>query len=404
VIYKEKASVLLVGILVFTSVFVASHLVYSLGFRASVVMLMSIFSFLFVLIVYERKIEILVLLLVLLSLVTSLITGLYWSNWTVALFPSLFCMSLLVASTASKKELDSVIEIGSVILLMMLLGAWVAFFIGIMGVPSLGTFYAAGGRGIEFYYTSLGIPYPGNFLRVTGIYDEPGSFSFIICMFAFFRHISNMDKKFTWILLLLGFVTFSLAHLIYVVIHLAAERNIFKTFRRLIIIGSVFLLAITIVDVWPFFEQRLFHRLEVSSDPTKVFVGDNRTKYLLSSIAFIKDQLDFRTFIFGADVSCIVSTGNCGQFAPYVGFNPFSPMILYGILISWPYYLFLLFALGFGVIRKEFWPLFAVALLFFQRPSMFSAGYATLAAMAIIVVVRSSSFKELCLMLIGKRQ
>ena len=129
-----------------------------------------------------------------------------------------------------------------------------------------------------------------------------------------------------------------------------------------------------------------------------------RDRYLLSSIAFIKDQLDFRTFIFGADVSCIVSTGNCGQFAPYVGFNPFSPMILYGILISWPYYLFLLFALGFGVIRKEFWPLFAVALLFFQRPSMFSAGYATLAAMAIIVVVRSSSFKELCLMLIGKRQ
>jgi hypothetical protein len=401
--YKEKESVLLIGILVFTSVFVASQLVYSLGFRALVVMLMLISTFLYVLIVYERKIKMLVLLLVLLSLVTSLISGLYWSNLIAGLLPSLFFMSLLVASITNKKELDSVIEISSIILLIMLIGAWTAFLIGIYGVPSLGTFTAAGGRGIEFYYTSLGIPYPGGFLRVTGIYDEPGAFSFIICMFAFFRHILNMDKKFTWILLLLGFVTFSLAHLIYVVIHLVAERSIFKTFRRLIVLGSVIAIAITMVDLWHFFEQHLFSRLKISPDSTKVFVGDNRTKYLLSSIAFIKDHLDFRTFIFGADVSCIVNTGNCGQFAPHVGFNPFSPMILYGILISWPYYLFLLFALGFGAIRKEFWPLFAIALLFFQRPSMFSAGYASLAAMAIIVVVRSSSFKELCLMLIGKR-
>ena len=392
--YEKRDSKLLIGMLIFISVFVISHLVYSLGFRATVVIPMSLATLFFLLAVTQRKISGWIVLFVLAMLITSSITGLFWHSWRAAFFPAYFGVSLLLVSLATKSELNKTIAIGSYLLLIILLGACIAFSLGILGVESAGTFYAAAGRGIEFYYSSLAIPIQGNFIRASGLYDEPGTLSFIVCIFAFLRHIYGFDKRLTWVLLLLGFVTFSLAHLIYVFFHLLAERNVFKTLRNMLVVGTAVVFILISLGVWEYFENRLIGRLALSSNPDRIIAGDNRSIYLLQTIEYLQNG-DIKEWLFGQHISCIEGTSECVKNVPGVGFNPVSPMVHYGFLIAWPYYLFLTFCIFIGIMRRDFWPLFAVGLLFMQRPVVLSSGYAMLAALVIIVVLRSPTFKKL---------
>jgi hypothetical protein len=399
---SKKISVALIGLLVFGSVFVRSPVVYSLGFRSLLVMPLSLIVLLVVLILHNRKLPIGVVLFVLAALVTSSITGLYWGSWMASLLPSLFGVSLLTAFVASNKELKKTVTIGSVILLVFLLGAWLAFVLQLFGVSSVGTFYSASGRAIEFYYLSLAIPIHTDFIRPSGIYDEPGAFSFVICVFALLRNFMNLDKRLTWSLLFLGFVTFSLAHLVYVFFHFLAERNILRSFKKIMIVGCVFVAVLSTTGIWHNFEHYLLGRLALSTNSDRIFVGDNRSSLLANAVTFLKNS-EFKQLSFGTDLSCIEGTTECGKKIPGVGSNPLSPLVYRGILITWPYYLYLFFSLGFGVVRREFMPLFAIGLLFMQRPSVMSSGYSMLAALVLVVFLRFSAWEKIFEGLLGVR-
>jgi hypothetical protein len=392
-VVQDKQSRLQVGLLLSLSVFVLSPFVYSLGFRAIAVIPISMVLFIAILTINNKKIPIWTIYIVLLSFLTSSITGFYWVSWKASLFPAFFGMSMLIASIATKSELEETAKFGSVILMVILIGSWIAFFFAAIGIEPAGIFYTPSGRAIEYYYTSFAIPYNDSFIRPTGLYDEPGTLSLIVCIFAFIRHMLGLNKKFTWALLLLGFVTFSLAHLIYVAFHALSEKNIFRTIRNIILVGSLFIVFLSVMGVWPVFEERLIGRLAISPNTERIVVGDNRTQYIISSSQLLRTNFYAIDLMFGVDESCIEGKIECGKHAPKAGFNLLSPLIHYGLLISWPYYLFIGFAFLLGISNRTYYALFAVGLLFMQRPYAFSSGYAMLCALTIFAVLHSSRYK-----------
>lgn len=154
----------------------------------------------------------------------SMVTAAYWGDIRYV-FANIFLIGVLfIIQFANTKAINSAIEISSFFILILLLGAIVGFIIAFVGTPPVFDFPNPDGRPNYFFYTTLSNAVFGNIIRPSGIYDEPGALSLYICAIAAIRHIHGKNNFFTWVLLLLGFITLSLAHLIYVILHIMAER------------------------------------------------------------------------------------------------------------------------------------------------------------------------------------
>lgn len=385
---EPRTSGLLIALITFHAVFLISPLVYFLGFRASLVIPSTVVMALLAMSLHHRRLPHWVLLFVIASLVTSAISGVYWGSLQAALFPAYFGISLIVAVLATEKELRIIVSIGSVILLAFLIGGWIALALAFSGVPPIDTVSGLHDRVLYIYFATLTPTLIGDFIRPSGIYDEPGALSFFVAGFAFLRHWMRMDRKLTWILLILGFVTFSLAHLIYVAIHFMSERRLLVAWLTLIPVTAIAIWVLFTVGLWETFDARLVGRLSVATEPGKTVEGDNRTEFILNAV----DALEAggpRMFLFGVDAICIEGSIQCRHTYPGYEDNVLSPLAYYGLLISWPYYFLLAASIAVGSIRRSWWPLLGVGLLFMQRPNIFVAGYAMLAALVLVVVVRS---------------
>jgi uncharacterized membrane protein YhhN len=335
-----------------------------------------------------------VVFLVVASLITSCVSGIYWESWRAAFYPVLFSVSLLVAAVATKYEIQKVVSIASAILLLLLIGGWIAVILAFLGMAPLDTISGLHDRPLYLYFTTLTPTVIGNFIRPAGIYDEPGALSLVVCVIAFLRHLMRMDRRLTWGMLLLGFVTFSLAHLVYVAIHFISERRIIVAWSNLFLVSCVAIWVLSNVGIWEHFDARLLSRVSVSSSSGQLVTGDNRSRNLLRAFDLLKESGPTISLV-GVDVSCIEGSAICNRKHPGLDFNPLTPLVHYGLLISWPYYLFLAISIGVGVIRRSSWPLIGVALLFMQRPLLFSMGYSMLAALVLVSVVRASFFQEM---------
>ena len=384
---SPKSSILLVAVLVIHAVLLISPLVYLLGFRASLIIPATTALVVGISAYHGRRIPFWAVLLLLASLVTACLAGIYWESWRAALLPAYFGISLLAVTIASTRELRLFISISSVILLLMLIGGWIAVFMAFSGFSSLDEVSGLHSRRLYFFYTTLTPTLIGNFIRPAGIYDEPGALSLVICVIAFLRHVMEMDRRYTWLLLMLGFVTFSVAHLIYAMIHFLSERKVLAAWTNLLVFTCVAYWALSAIGIWELFDERLISRLAVSEDPQALIEGDNRTRsYLRAATALSEGGSEL--LLFGVDVSCIEGTLVCRRDHSGFDFNPLAPLVYYGFLISWSYYLFLGITLGTGILRRNWWPFMAVGLLYMQRPNFFSAGYALLAAASLIVFFR----------------
>lgn len=387
-----RSSTALVVLLVFKAVFLISPVVYLLGFRTVLVVPLALATFVLVALLHERRLPLPLLFTLFFAFITSCVSGVYWESWKAAFFPALLGTSILVAALATSDELKRVVSIGSVVLLVFLIGAWISLLLALSGVPALGHIYSASERMLYVYPSTLTTVVVGNFIRPAGIYDEPGAFSFVVCAFAFLRHIMHMDRRVTWLLLLLGFVTFSLAHLIYVTIHLIAERRVIAVWASLGAVICVAAFALSFTGVWEHFDARLAARLSVSANSERIVAGDNRSAKMVRAYKALSKG-GAEALVFGIDKSCVEGTLNCRRRYPDMGENPLSPAVHSGLLLTWPYYLFLLFAFVAGASQRPLWPLVGIGLLFLQRPSVMSMGYSALAALIVIYVVRHSLYR-----------
>lgn len=388
-----RMSIVMFGLILLHAFFLISPIMYLVGLRALVVVPTTILFLCLIMALGSRRTSLSILLLVSLSFVTACVTGAYWESWRIALFPSYFCVSLLTLSITNEKERRSVVATASILLGIILIGAWISFLAALGGASPVGQFTAATGRLITVYQTTLTSFAVGSFIRPAGIYDEPGALSMVVCVFAFLRHAMGMDRRLTWGLIAMGFVTFSLAHLIYATIHFLSERRVVIAWTNLLVVMAACFAVLSSIGVWDYFDTRLLARVSVTSQTGRVVSGDNRTAKMMNAYEAIRDG-GGRVFAFGIDSACMEGTSACEAEHPLMGQNPLSPLAQYGILVSWPYYVFLATAICVGTMRRAWWPLFAVGLLFIQRPSVLSAGYSMLAALALFSVARDQVFRS----------
>lgn len=305
--------------------------------------------------------------LTLLIFISSSITGLYWVDIRY-IFANIFIIGILFLIQFSTLQIISkAVDIASVLLLIIVIGSVIGFVIAFLGLPSMTQILNPDGRPNHFFYTTLSNAVMGNIIRPAGIYDEPGALSFYICAIAVMRHMLGKNNKLTWSLLMLGFVTLSLAHLIYVLFHLIAER---LTKNNLKSVMLIFLTASSLIFITGFnsvIEDELLLRL-VFSQETGSFEGDNRTEIVANVFNHIKN--DKSILLFGADPSCRFSGGDCRLEYGQYGSNFLSPVFSTGIFVSWFYYLVILLFLISPLLGRRYFVVFGFGLLLLQRPDM----------------------------------
>jgi len=180
-----------------------------------------------------------------------------------------------------------------------------------------------------------------------------------------------------------GFVTLSLAHLVYVVLHAAAEK---LRLRNVVGIAAILLPMILVVGYLGGFEiveKRLLSRATVTASGE--VVGDNRSWRMINAANHMSENPE--SMFFGADPSCRFDQEKCKEKFPLMGENPLSPLVMNGILISWPYYLTLAILFTAPLFGRRFIVALAFAALLLQRPYMLGIGYSLIGLLVVATTV-----------------
>jgi hypothetical protein len=351
--------------------------------------LMSVF-YAFFLLVEDLKIKKWFLFLTLSVVITSCISAIYWADPRYVLSSVFFIFSALLIQYVNNKVLNKLITFASFFMLAIMILAVAGFFIAYSGIQPLFSFPNPDGRPNFFFYTTLTNSFSGNFIRPSGIYDEPGALILFICSIAALRHLLSKDNRLTWMILVLGFITFSLAHLIYVFFHLLAEKLSLQNLVRLVSIILIGAIVFIISGAHGFIGDKVFSRFTISESGS--FEGDNRSFRFFNAIDHMSKNP--KSILFGADPICRFEYDVCKQKFPPMGENPLSPLVFQGIFVAWPYYLFVTLLLISPCFGKRYFVAFGMGLLFIQRPSILGLGSSMIALLTIYITYSSCYMKK----------
>ena len=369
----------MVLLLLFFSIISASPLFPAFGVHGKHILAIVLLFALLVCIGYKRGLKKWLVIVGGVLFISAIIPALFWNDPRLIFLPSFLFVAILLLAQATTKELSYYIDIASWFLLFMLIGAVIGYFLARIGVSPLFEFKNPDGRLNYFFYTTFTNVYQGNYIRPSGIYDEPGALSFFVCVIAFARQKMQKKSLLTWILLILGLITFSLMHLIYILIFLAGQKISLKQVKKVGITFFLLFMLLLSTGMWGTLNNKLFSRLEI--DENGRIAGDNRS-VLMFTAANVLNEVD-HAWLVGVDVDCTFDRLSCTQKWGGIIANPLEPVVSQGLFLSWPYYIFLI--LGFISLfggRKNF-AFFAVTLLFVQRPYLLVLGYSFMGILAL---------------------
>jgi hypothetical protein len=351
--------------------FLKSSLFIKYGLTFKIYAPFYVILFLIMILFFKIQINKILLLLSLISMLSIFFISFYHVDLSYIFYTANIVIAFMIFSLVDRDLFIRIIKISSLIIFLMLIGAWITFFYVYFtnNFPET-KFELIGGREIPEGILSFGAKLENNvnIFRASSIYDEPGTFSFVIVFIAAIRHFLNMEKKNTWIILILGFVTISLAHLIYVTLHFLAEKKKFNTFILYIfpLVLTFIILKNDIMFVYEIFDN-LFSRLLINDVDVKIFKDNNRYEYWAHSIAQLQN-FHLHNWFFGIDE--VETTGCC---------NPLIYLVLLGLVGSWPNYLIMFYLFFYSILKKNT-IVFAIFLVLIQRPAIYAAGGAFLVA------------------------
>ena len=368
-------SFLMISIMVFYGLIFWSPLVGTEG-RGIYFALVSIAIISIAPIVLKRSINNSYLYLILAILLTGAISSVYWTTLK-PLFANIWVLlALLLYGFSTRKEKEVFINIATVWIVVLLIGAYIAFFIAALGVEPLGDFPNPDGRPNYIFYGTLSNVFIGDFIRPAGIYDEPGAFSLLICFVVAMRYAIGKSNAVNIAILFLGLITTSLAHAIFLLLFLTANLRLVLGSKRvlpLLLLSSALLLGTVGQEVISKLTDRFVHFATniTSSNPSEVEVG-NRTRHVLNSIEVI-NKAEFSP-IFGYHADCF-RDASCGGRIMDLCCEPFTPFVKGGIIYGWLYYLVLLVVFVSPIfLGSRGIVLFALGLLLLQRPAIYGMG------------------------------
>lgn len=305
--------------------------------------------------------------LIALAFCTSLFSGISVAKLEQAAYPIIFSISLLFIVLGSKESVRVFLGLTSILMLILLVGAVIAFMWGGMGLEPLGSFKNPNGKTNYVFPFSFSNSFYQGVVRPAGIFDEPGAFSFFLCATAFSRLIVGLNKKITWAILFMGLSTLSLAHVVYMVFHFLAEP--WRTKGQLVWFSSLFGVFVVVVLSFSGYagdlERRFFERFDV----TEAGVPDGFQRRLENHANTLRSISTASDFFFGSS----------SPVARY-GSAPLTPIVERGFLVVWPHYAVLLFAMLIAVdlVKRKKGVAFALIgfySLFLQRPGIMATAY-----------------------------
>jgi hypothetical protein len=285
-----------------------------------------------------------------------------------------FLISSVLVYSVTFSTIYKVVEIASKFILLLLLGGSIAFILSMNGYGEIGSFTNPDGRQNNIYFFTFSNVGWSNLLRPAGIYDEPGAFSFFICGIAAARQLLGMDRKRTWMILLLGLQTLSVAHVIYMIFHAIASQSIkFKVFIR---IGIIFLSinALALLDKTNIISNQFLGRFNTTN------FGEGRLESIVRAYYYILDNPD--QFFLGARALYDSAGGyvsyweSIEKVSGSLGGNVLFPVVSNGFLASVPY-LFILSSLVIAPLFKgrSYVVALGIAALIYNRDYMYVISY-----------------------------
>jgi len=308
----------------------------------------------------------------LIILVLACVPAIYWTDARYVLSPIFLIFPLFLLQWIDSRTMQCFITIATGLMLVLLIGAVIGFVLALNGVQPIAEIANVDGKSNYFFYTTFSRLRWAYVIRPTGFYDEPGTFSFMICTVAALRHLHGRDARVTWLLLGMGFVTLSLAHPIYVILHAMAERLRFRNVIGIVATLLPMILVAGYLGGFDILQKRVFARATIADSGQ--LVGDNRSQLMANAAEHLSAHP--RSIFFGADPSCRFEKEICKEKFPLMGENPLSPLTINGIFVSWPYYLALVVLFIAPLFGRQFMVSFAFGALLLQRPYMTGMGYA----------------------------
>ena len=219
-------------------------------------------------------------------------------------------------------------------------------------------------------------------IRPSGIYDEPGAFSFFICAIVTMRELLGLDKGKSILLLVVGMVTLSMAHVVYFVVYLFSSG-----IKAKMVLFALFALIVMAVAVQVSGLAELINAVFVSRfyfDEDGMLHGDNRTQNMLNALGIIYHNPE--VLLYGMSDAVLI------EIDQEFGANPLNPVINLGLVGSLSYYVVVVILLT-GIFRgAKYFPVFGFGLLLMQRDYIYVVSYSFV--VATILVLYFNSFKS----------
>ena len=363
-------------IAVLISIILFSPISHNIGIKGAYILLLLILF----LLIHHNNINIKPILLIFFSLLLSSLPFFYWGAFDirVVFLPLFFFIPLLYLYNFKLSEIKYYVDLSTILLIIMLIGAWIGFFYNYFGGKPILTLDLATGENnyIELYLTTFTkTSYRAELagiIRPSGIYDEPGTFSFVICTICILRHLTGRNKLITWLILISGFITFSVAHLIYTAFHLSSEKINWKIFKKVLIPTIIFFSIFTLSSegLKDSFNILFIERFKYDETAGR-FIGDNRMEEFINAV----NELDNNTFLWGKDSVCFFDIDEFRRKYGKLDTNPIWPLLQHGIFISWIYYVVLFILLIVGITKKVNLVYIGLFMLLLQRPMLINLFY-----------------------------
>lgn len=311
-------------------------------------------------------------------LIGGAIAGAYWESQTIASLPIWFAMAAIIVFAAPAKVIGWAVEICSIILCVMLVGAIIGYIWASAGGEPLFWWPTERG-GHNFQPFSFSSAWVLTETRMNGIYNEPAVLSFFLCLTAASRHVLGLDRRMTAFLLIGGMITVSLAHLIYIFCHIVATFRWPRSSREWRATGG-FVAALLIMaavvsqtsDMTGTFADRLGPPTE-DQEAGRLVAGDNRGPRIVAGLEALQNNPV--GWLVGVGPNCAVDSNNCEGASYAVGETPLSPIVKWGLVASLHFYLILGVLCLAGLRDRHLFVAVGVALMIAQRPRIVDASY-----------------------------
>ncbi len=374
---------ILVVVMVFYGLIMISPVLPHLGIRGSLVT-GALFAALFVVFRgIEVRLRYWFAFLSLTVLILACLPAIFWMDVRYVLSSIFLIFSLFLLQLTDSRTMEWFLTLATALILVLLIGAIIGFVLALNGVQPLFEIAISDGKPNYFFYTTFSTVRWGNVIRPSGFFDEPGAFSFMICAVSALRHLRGRDTRVTWLMLGMGFVTLSLAHLVYVLIHAMAERLSFRNVVGIVATLLPIMLLAGYLGGFEILEKRLLSRATITESGE--LVGDNRSFRMVNAAEHLSAHP--KSILFGADPSCRFDPEKCKEKFDQMGENPLSPLVQQGIFISWPYYLTLAILFISPVFGRKYIVSFAFGALLLQRPYMVGIGYSLIGLLVVATTI-----------------